>query len=230
MSLPVCPVKTRLRSSQLRVRNLSGLLRSFSGSDHDQALGLAILSALRDFPSITHHFIHTPSFQHKLTSLKPHRDSRLFSYIRDTIDASPLTLSSFHQFYSRAKDSPNQTQRRLWNQRFSASPRQPLPPSSLSPRELMWRTIKDDYTPILHPSAQACQPPDNSKPVAAIRGALKTHSRIITSTITRIATGHCFDTHYSQRFRPQADDIINCPHNHTHPHLHTRHHIIFQCS
>ena len=205
------------------------LLRSFPGRDHIQALGLAILSALREFPNITSHFVHTPSFEQKLTSFKPHRDFRLFSNIRDTIDTSPLTSFFFRPYYIRSKDSPNLTQRRLWNQRFSASPFF-LPPPSPSPRELMWRNIKEEYTPFHHPSALACQPPDNGKPVAAIRGAIKTHSRLITSSILRIATSHCFDAHYSQHFRPQAEDILTCPHTHTHPHLHTRHHIIFQCS
>ena len=212
-----------------KTHNVFTLLCSFTGTDHIQAIGLATLSALRDFPTITHHFVHTPSFDHKLTSLKPHRDSRLFSQIRDTIDSSPSPLS-FHQYYTRAKDSPSQAQRRLWNQRFSTSPHLPLPPSSLSPRELMWRTIKEEYTPINHPSALACQPPDNGKPVAAIRGALRSHSRIVTSTIFRIASGHCFDANYSQRFRPRSNDVLACPHPHTRPHLHTRHHIIFQCS
>ena len=94
----------------------------------------------------------------------------------------------------------------------------------------MWRKIKEEYVPINHPSALACQTPDNGKPVAAIRGTLKIHSRLITSSIIRIATGHCFDANYSQRFRPQSNDILNCPHSHAHPHLHTRHHILFQCS
>ena len=94
----------------------------------------------------------------------------------------------------------------------------------------MWQKIKEDYSPINHPSALACQTPNNGKPVAAIRGALRTHSRIITSTIIRIATGHCFDANYSQRFRPRSDDILTCPHTHSHPHLHTCHHVIFQCS
>ena len=76
----------------------------------------------------------------------------------------------------------------------------------------------------------ACQPPDNGKLVAAIRGALKNHSRIVTSTVIRVATGHCFDANYSQRFHPRSDDTLTCPHTHTHPHLHTRHHILFQCS
>ena len=204
------------------------LLRSFTGMDHTQALGLAILSSLHEFPDIPYHFVHLPSFEQKLTSCKPHRDSYTFLRIRDAIDSSPNTHFAFLLYYTRAKDSPNHTQRLHWNQRYSASP-QPTPPPT-SPRKLMWRKIKEDYVPIDHPSALACQTPDNGKPVAAIRGALKSHSCIITSTIIRIATGHCFDANYSQRFRPRSDDILTCPHTHSRPHLHTRHHIIFQCS
>ena len=204
------------------------LLHSFTGTDHTQALGLAILSSIRDFPDIPYYSIHLPSFEQKLTSCKPHRDSHIFLRIRDAIDSSHTTHFMFQLYYTRAKDSPTRTQRLYWNQRFSASP-QPTPPSP-SPRELMWRKIKEDYIPIDHPSALACQAPDNGKPVAAIRGALKSHSRIITSTVIRIATGHCFDASYSQRFRPRSDDTLICPHTHSRPHLHTRHHIIFQCS
>ena len=206
------------------------LLRSFTGIDHTQALGRAVLSALREFPNIISHFIHLPTFQQKLTSSKSHRDSLIFLQIRDIIDSLPDLHFSFHQYYTRSKDAPNDTQRRHWNQRFSASHSQIISPPPLSPRELMWKKIKDDYSPIDHPSALACQTPDNGKPVAAVRGALKAHSRIITSTIFRIATGHCFDANYSQRFRPRSDDVLSCPHTHSRPHLHTRHHIIFQCS
>ena len=142
-----------------------------------------------------------------------------------------LSLEELKMAVARTLDvvySPNHTQRLHWNQCFSASP-QPNPPP-ISPRELMWQKIKDEYVPIDHPSALACQTPDNGKPVAAIRGALKSHSCIITSTIIRIAMGHCFDANYSQRFRPRSDDILTCPHVHSRPHLHTCHHIIFQCS
>ena len=206
------------------------LLRSFTGPDHIHALGLAIASAIREFPTITSHYVHTHSFEQKLTSLRPHRDSLVFSTVRDAIDSSPLTLLSFHLFHTHAKDSPNPTQRRLWNRQFSASPRQPPPPLPLSPREQMWQNVKDEYVPIIHPAALACQTPDNGKPVAAIRGAVKAHSRLVTSSIIRIATGHCFDAAYSQRFRPNANDILTCPHTHSRPHLHTRHHILFQCA
>ena len=206
------------------------LLRSFIGTDHIQALGLAIASTIREFPTITSHFVHTHSFEQKLTSSRPHRDSLIFSTIRTAIDSSPLTLYSFHLFHTHAKDSPNPIQRRLWNRRFSASPHQPLPPPPLSPREQMWQNVKNEYVPISHPAALACQTPDNGKPVAAIRGAVKAHSRLVTSSIFRIATGHCFDAMYSQRFRPNANDTLNCPHAHSRPHLHTRHHILFQCA
>ena len=206
------------------------LLQSHVGLDHTQALGLAALSALRNFPTITPHYVHSPEFKQKLTSLNSHRDSRLLYDIRNTIDnASPLTYH-FYQYYTRAKDSPNQAQRRLWNQRFLASPRSHLPPPPLSPRDFIWKKIQDEYTPITHPSALACQKPDNGKPVAAIRGAIKVHSCLITSSICRIATGHCFDASYSQRFRPQSNDSHACPHAHTCPHLHTCHHVIFQCT
>ena len=213
-----------------RTHSTYKLLQTFIGMDHIQALGLAIASTLLDFPTITSHFVHTHSFEQKLTSFRPHRDSLVFSTIRDTIDSSPLTLYSFHLFHTHAKDSPNLTQRRLWNRQFSASPHQPLPPPPLSPREQMWQNVKDEYVPITHPAALACQTPDNGKPVAAIRGAVKAHSRLVTSSIFRIATGHCFDATYSQRFRPGANDPLSCPHTHSRPHLHTRHHVLFQCT
>ena len=213
-----------------RTHTVFTLLQSFIGVDHTQALRLAILSGIHDFPSFSHHFIQSPSFEHKLTSPKPHRDSITFLRICDIIDSSPHTPYYLHHYYTKSKDSPSSTQRRLWNQRFSATTLQPTPPTPLSPCELMWHRIKEEFTPIDHPSALACQTPDHGKPVAAIRGALKSHSRIITSTIIRISTGHCFDANYSQRFRPRSDDVLTCPHTHTHPHLHTRHHIIFQCS
>ena len=206
------------------------LLRSFTGTDHIQALGLAIASTLREFPTITTHFIHTHLFEQRLTSFRPHRDSLVFSTIRDTIDSSPRTLFSFQLFHTRAKDSPSPAQRNLWNRQFSASPHQPLTTPPLSPREQMWLNVKNEYVPITHPAALACQTPDNGKPVAAIRGAVKAHSRLVTSSIIRIATGHCFDATYSQRFRPSANDPLFCPHAHSRPHLHTRHHILFQCA
>ena len=99
-----------------RIHSVFTLLRAFTGTDHIQALGRTILAALRDFPTITSHFIHTPLFEQTLTSLKPHRDSLLYSFICNTFDSLPLTQFSLHQYYTRSKDSPSLTQQRLWNQ------------------------------------------------------------------------------------------------------------------
>ena len=170
------------------------LLRSFTGRDHTQALGLAILSSLRDFSNIPYHFIHLPSFEQKLTAAKPHRDSTTFSHIRETIDSLPSSHFSFHYYYTRDKDSPNRAQRLHWNNRFSVTRTHPNitqpNPLSLSPRDLMWQKIKEDYIPIDHPSALACQTPDNGKPVAAIRGALKVLRSVTTKGNHLSSHGH----------------------------------------
>jgi hypothetical protein len=95
----------------------------------------------------------------------------------------------------------------------------------------MWQKIRAEYVPIPHPAALACQTPDNGKPVDAIKGSLTAHSRVVTSAIPQIATGHCFDADYSARFRPSADDNITCPcSTPSHAHLHTRHHVLFKCA
>jgi hypothetical protein len=95
----------------------------------------------------------------------------------------------------------------------------------------MWQKIRAEYVPISHPAAIACQTPDNGKPVDAIRGSLAAHSRIVTSAIPQLATGHCFDADYSARFRPTADDNITCPcSTPSRTHLHTRHHVLFKCA
>ena len=76
-----------------KTHTVFSLLRSFIGTDHIQALALAILSALRDLPNLTSHLIHLPSFEQKLTSPKPHRDSAIFLQIRNAIDTG-LTVKS----------------------------------------------------------------------------------------------------------------------------------------
>ena len=86
------------------------------------------------------------------------------------------------------------------------------------------------YPPRVSPSDPVSLLQVRPLPAISSESQQKVHSRIITSTIIRIATGHCFDANYSQRFRPRSEDVLTCPHTHPHPHLHTRHHILFQCS
>jgi hypothetical protein len=95
----------------------------------------------------------------------------------------------------------------------------------------MWNHIRQDYTPSNHPSHIACQPPLSNLPAPAILAAAAFGDRLIASTIFRLATGHCFDADYSDRFRAGADDITLCPCSRTQPRLyrHTRAHRLFRC-
>ena len=134
----------------------------------------------------------------------------------------------------------------------------PLPPPSrdtLTPKRAMWDTYTADYTPSNHPSHVACSPPHDATLPPAILAAAAHENRLISTTIVRFATGHCFDTDYSERFHPGADDLTLCPcstkdppspvtytremprphhsrrHTRRHTHYqHTRHHVILRCS
>ena len=211
--------------------NTFTLLRTVQGLDCLHAIGIAVTLSVRHYDNFsTHHYIHTRSFEEKLTSPKPHRLSPAYHTLRTSLSDSP-SIHYILWYDTRAKDSPNTTQRQHWTSRFAASPQPaPLPPPS-SPRNVMWQKIQADYIPLTHPAALACQTPDNGKPVDAIKGSLTVHSRIATSAIPQIATGHCFDAEYSARFRPSADDNTTCPcSTPLHTHLHTRHHVLFKCA
>ena len=106
----------------------------------------------------------------------------------------------------------------------------------------MWKHIREDYTPSNHPSHIACALPEGNLPPPAIRAAVKHGSRRITSTIFQLATTHCFDASYSEKFRPNAEDYTTCPceliprPNQRRPprcpprrHTHTKEHVIFHC-
>jgi len=108
----------------------------------------------------------------------------------------------------------------------------------LTPKERMWARICMDYTPSTHPSHAACAPPEGNKPTPAIWAAVKARHRLIFTTIPWLATGHCFDATYSERFRTGADNYTICPCKHI-PHTsrvrgprracHTKEHMIFHC-
>jgi hypothetical protein len=83
-----------------------------------------------------------------------------------------------------------------------------------------------------------CAPPEGNKPASAIWAAIKARHRLIFTIIPHLATGHCFDTTYSNHFRPGADDHTICPCEHI-PcaswvrgpwrACHTKEHVIFKC-
>src|SRR6267154_2192366 len=86
-------------------------------------------------------------------------------------------------------------------------------------------------TPPTAPANHLTAPP-------AIQAAISANSRLLTSTIFRLATGHCFDATYSTRFQPHADDHLICPCEfipHPNPNIrprqirHTKEHVLFRC-
>jgi hypothetical protein len=122
----------------------------------------------------------------------------------------------------------------------------------MPPCMAMWEKIHHDYIPSHKPAFMACTPPSSPTPPPAIRAAAASHSRLMSSTIFRWATGHSFDTNYSDHFQPGADDPTTCPCHATHldpqphptrldphdphphepprPQRHTKAHVIFHCT
>jgi hypothetical protein len=74
----------------------------------------------------------------------------------------------------------------------------------LTPKERMWAKICTDYTPSTHLSHATCAPPEGNKPAPAIWAVIKARHCLIFTTIPRLATSHCFDTTYSDRFWPSV--------------------------
>jgi len=115
----------------------------------------------------------------------------------------------------------------------------PIPPLLREPRTVMWEKILADYVPTTHPSHIVCTPPSDPTPPPAILTTAKCQNHLISSTIFRFTVAHCFDTNYSDKFRPRADDHTICPctelphqnphYPHWQPTQHTQNHIIFHC-
>jgi hypothetical protein len=109
----------------------------------------------------------------------------------------------------------------------------PTPIHDLPPKEVMWRRIREDYTPSNHPSTIACVPPQGNKLPPAILAATSCNDRTVSCTIPHLITNHYFGADYSIRFRPNAGDTLHCPcsrrPHHRGPRLHTKHHVLFDC-
>jgi hypothetical protein len=152
----------------------------------------------------------------------------------------PLTLH-IRTFDRKWPGTPKQAELRSLNPELHATAREPIPLPLTTPCLAMWEKIHRDYTPSRKPAYMACMPPSSPIPPPAICAAAASHSHLMTSTIFRWATGHSFDTEYSDHFRPRADDPTTCPCNTScndaNPHdpspppqRHTKEHIIFHCT
>ena len=175
--------------------------------------------------------------------LKPHRDSHITTNIHLTLERyltsdDSFTLHLCH--FDRAwPGTPSTTDIRNLHGTMNLITAIPKTLAQQLPRLTMWEKICVDYTPSTHPSHIACTTPTDSTPPPAICVAAASYSRLISSTIFRLAVAHCFDANYSDRFHPNTDDVTTCPCTTTpclnphqrphHPARHTRNHVIFHC-
>jgi hypothetical protein len=214
-----------------------------TGADQTQAICQAVKAATEIATNLRYPHIILwlrPQIPEKILMLKPHRDTHITYNTRALImihlDSSPTnTLSlrtcerNWPRSHTKAELKRNQEDI-MWTLAQEGN--------MLTLKERMWTQIHADYTPSPHPSHSACTLPDSNKPAPAIRVAIKARHRLVFATIPHLATGHCFDTTYSERFRAGADDYTTCPCKHI-PRAswvrgprrarHTKEHVIFHC-
>jgi hypothetical protein len=215
------------------------------GTDQLQALCQAVKAALSlsftTYPGHTFLWLRPINLSEKILTLKPHRYTHL-TYDTRALITDYLTLSDTNSLILRHFDrawpgTPSDMDYQSITDRMDALANTPPHPlEDMTPKQAMWARIRVDYAPSPNPSHSACVAPDGNKLPPAIRAAAASNSRLITSTIFRIATGHCFDADYSDRFRPTAGDRTICPcetiprrHRQPRQNRHTRHHVLFQC-
>ena len=216
--------------------------RIHKGTDRMQAMCLAVKHALTQ-PHLTHYTILWLPTQlcEMVLTLFPYRNSLITQDIHTLISA--YLQNELHTFHLRSIDprwpgKPKKEELRSLDLELEAVVSLPLDPSLLTPKQVMWQKIYQDYCPNPHPTYIACIPL-NPTPPPTICVAAASHNRLASATIFRWAMGHSFDAGYSLRFHPEADNNITCPctdiphPNPTHPHCtpyqHTKEHVLFQC-
>jgi hypothetical protein len=88
------------------------------------------------------------------------------------------------------------------------------PPVPVDRRQEMYDEWEATYIPSSRSSHTACHRPNGNRPPPFIRGALSRGNRRLFSAAVQVATGHCFSSTYSIRFRPSAGDPTTCPCTH----------------
>jgi hypothetical protein len=209
------------------------------GDDQTQALCRAVKVALTlalPIPNHTHTYLWLPTktLPETILTLTPHRYTHL-TYDTHTLLASYLHAHPTHTIevghFAKTWAGTPQT----WDIKDLDTEltrlAQAIPTlTETHPKTAMWDAICADYIPSDKPSHVACAPPNGNKPPPAIIAAAASNSRLISSTIFRLATGHCFDEPYSTRFRPGAADVTLCPCSSPEtPIPHTKEHVIFSC-
>ena len=224
------------------------------GLDRTQALSRAVLLALHtdcihELSSIVL-WICDRDFLKTFLTLSSHRDINiikdvrhlLIDYLTQNRDSS-ISLRTFSWSWSGCRSTCKHDHLEL----LTLHPLTPLSQESLTPKQAMWNAYTTNYTPSNHLAHIACTTPYDATLPPATLAAAAHENCLVSSTIVRITTGHCFDADYSDRFRPGANNLTTCPcaiedhppptptregplthHTRRHTHCrHTCHHIIF---
>ena len=184
------------------------------GNNQMQATSRAVKTALRKaFESQPGHITlwlrPKPSIEHLLT-LSPHRDTHI-TYdtrilIAQYLDSNMTTSLSLRTYHPTWLGAPSPRDRSVLTSLVECEAIGPTPIHDLPPKEVMWRRIREDYTPSNHPSTIACVPPQGNKLPPAILAATSCNDRTVLCTIPRLITNHYFGADYSIRFRPNVGD------------------------
>jgi hypothetical protein len=190
-----------------------------SSTNHTQALCRAVKAVTETATALQYPHIILwlrPTIPKKLLTLKPHRDTHITYDTRALItihlDSSPTNTFTIrmcernwpgsHTKVELKRNQEDITRTLAWEDQ------------ELTLKECMWAKICLDYTPSTHPSHTACTPPEGNKPALAIWVAIKARHHLVFATIPCLATGHCFDATYLDRFRAGVDDYTTCPCEH----------------
>ena len=150
----------------------------------------------------------------RILSLEPHSVTSITADIHTLLntylnwnDANTVDLCTFDRTW---RGTPSKRAIRSAQPAIQAASMADAPWWMTKPRDTMWKAIKADYVPSHKSSHSACALPDGNSPAPALLATSKSKSRLLFSTINRLATGHCFDALYSTRFHPTADDTLTC--------------------
>ena len=127
------------------------------------------------------------------------------------LELSPTNTVVFRTYEKNWTGTPTAAEARSLVPNMERITGQAAPWWMITPKEAMWRAVAADYMPSDKPSHAACVPPAGNSPAPTIIAGSRCKSRLITSTLSRLATGHCFDAPYSIHFCPNADDPLTCP-------------------
>src|SRR5216683_6081950 len=190
------------------------------GADQTQALCQVVKATLQygltlSSPRHIVIWLRSKTLPMKILSLEPHSATSITADIHTLLttylnrnDANTVDLRTFDRTW---RGTPSKRAIHSVQPAIQAASTADAPWWMIKPWDTMWKAIKADYVPSHKSSHSACAPPNGNSPTPTLLAASKSKSRLLFSTITCLATGHCFDASYSIHFCPTMDNTLTCP-------------------